>query len=249
MSAQGGSIALHGGHEYRPGDEPFLRELLRLAAARPGRRDRSDPIRVSIVPTAAARGRPERAAAEGVEAFQRVARDVVLLTGRGVETMVIRVVDAVSAADPMLADALRISDVIHFPGGDPDLIPTILRGTPVWAAILETLGTGAILAGASAGAMALGEVTWTPDGLIPGLGLVPGVVIAPHADADTWDRVVQRYASGLSAPVGILGIAEQTGVIVGSDGMWRVVGQGEVRWAAPGTSEVLIVTDGATFRP
>lgn len=245
MSAEGGAIALHGGREYRPGDEPFLRELLRLAAARPVAGGRSDPIRVSIVPTAAARGRPDRAAADGIEAFDRVGQ----MTGSPVIVASVGVVDAVSAADPRLADDLRRSDVIHFPGGDPDLIPTILRGTPVWAAILEAVSHGAVLAGASAGAMALGEVTWTPGGLIPGLGLVPGVVVAPHADADAWERVVQRYAAGLTVPIGILGLAEQTGVIVEPDGTWRIVGQGEVRWSAPGSREVLVVRDGATIRP
>ncbi len=53
-----GPIALHGGGEFLPGDEPFLAALLDLAA----RRVRGDrPIRVTVVPTATARGRPDPA--------------------------------------------------------------------------------------------------------------------------------------------------------------------------------------------
>ena len=50
-----GPVALHGGGEFLAGDEPFLAALLDAAAPAAGG-DR--PIRVAVVPTAAARGRP-----------------------------------------------------------------------------------------------------------------------------------------------------------------------------------------------
>jgi cyanophycinase-like exopeptidase len=224
-----GPIALHGGGEFLPGDEPFLRAILELAP-----RD-SGVVRIAVVPTSAARGRPDLAAANGVAAFRRLAGDV------GVEVVVeaVRVVDAASAADPALAETLAASTLIHFPGGDPDIIPTLYPGTAAWAAIGRARATGAVLAGASAGAMGLAAWTWTPAGVIPALGLVPGVIVAPHADATSWARWVARFGGSVPAGVGPLGLAERTGVIVPGEGggSWRVVGEGEARWLPPGATD------------
>jgi cyanophycinase len=222
-----GTIALHGGGEFLPGDEPFLRALLERAGARG-----SDPIRIAVVPTAAARGGPELAAANGVVAFERVADEM----GVAVAAEAILVIDATSAADPDVAGRLAAADIIHLPGGDPDLVPTILSGSAAWTAILAARDGGAVLAGASAGAMALATWTWTTDGGIPGLGVVSGLLVVPHADADRWASVLERFAGAGPGGLGALGLAERTGVV--SDGetveggplRWRVVGEGEVRW-------------------
>ena len=109
--------------------------------------------------------------------------------------------------------------------------PFILEG--VFAALLGSfLACGAVLAGASAGAMALAAWTWTPDGGVRGLGVVPGIGVAPHADAATWDRAVVRYGAAVPPDLGFIGLAERTGVIVPASERepWRVVGQGEARW-------------------
>ena len=191
-----GQIGLHGGGEYLAGDEPFLDALLTAAARRRGSDaldgtpassgrealDRGsdaldgtggssgpaamDPIRVVIVPTAAGRGQPDRAAANGVDAFRR--RAAVLGLPATVEAA--RVVDRSSAADPRYVDMITRADLIHVPGGDPDLIPTVLNGSPALDAIRDAWLRGAVLAGASAGAMALAEWTWTPQGGLRGLG-------------------------------------------------------------------------------
>ena len=238
-----GSIALHGGGEFLPGDERFLRAMLALASEGDG------VIQVAIVPTAAARGRPDLAAANGVAAFERVGA----AAGVGVRAQAVRVVDASSAADTELAASLAAADVIHLPGGDPDLIPTLYPGTAAWAAIRAALDRGAVLAGASAGAMALGSITWTPAGLVAGLGLVPGIVVVPHADAGSWSANVGRFGHGAPAEIGVIGIAERTGVLIDPVGPWRVVGEGEVRWLPPGERRdldpdaAIVLRDGDTF--
>jgi cyanophycinase-like exopeptidase len=217
-----GPVALHGGGEFLPGDEPFLQAILALAPRVDG------VVRVAVVPTAAARGRPDLAAANGVAAFQRVAADA----GIPVAVEAVRVVDAASAADPSLADRLAAATLIHLPGGDPDIIPALYPGTAAWAAIERAHATGAVVAGASAGAMALAAWTWTRDGGIKGLGLVPRLGVAPHADAAAWDEAVARYAAAVPPDLDFLGLAERTGVIVppAGGGPWEVVGEGEVRW-------------------
>jgi cyanophycinase-like exopeptidase len=219
-----GPVALHGGGEFLPGDEPFLGAILELAPRAGG------VVRVAVVPTAAARGRPDLAAANGVAAFRRVAADA----GVPVVAEAVGVVDRASAAEPALAERLAASTLIHLPGGDPDIIPTLYPGTAAWAAIERAAAAGAVLAGASAGAMALAEWTWTPHGGIRGLGIVPGVGVAPHADAASWDRAVARYAAGVPSDLGFIGLAERTAVIVPARAgePWLVVGEGEARWLA-----------------
>ena len=239
-----GAIALHGGGEFLPGDEPFLHALLTLAPRRHGH------VRVAIVPTAAARGRPALAGSQGVEAFERVAADAALPN----EATVVPVVDLASAADQALAERLAAATLIHLPGGDPDLIPTILPGTVAWSAIRRANDGGAILAGASAGAMALAEWTWTPGGGLPGLKLVPGIVVAPHSDAGSWPRSVQRFGGGVPGHLAVLGLGERTGVIIPaeSDRPWRVVGEGEARWlsfeAREAGDEPIVARDGGELR-
>lgn len=244
-----GPIALHGGGEFLPGDEPFLAALLDLAA----RRVRGDrPIRVTVVPTAAARGRPDLAAANGVGAFERVAA----AAGLDIRAVAIPIVDEASAADAALAARLAEADLIHLPGGDPDLIPTILGGSRAWAAIGTAYGSGAVLAGASAGAMALANWTWTPRGGIVGLGVVPGLVVVPHADAAAWSSALERFGGDAPPGLGALGLEERTGVISADpdDGAghraieWRVVGPGEARWLPAQGGETIVRRSGQSLR-
>jgi cyanophycinase-like exopeptidase len=198
----------------------------------------SREIRIAIVPTAAARGRPDVAAANGRTAFERRAR-----LGEhpfGVRVEVARLVDAASAADPLVVEVLRSADLIHFPGGDPDLIPAILAASPALAAIDAAWRGGAVLAGASAGAMAFAEWTWTPKGGIRGLGFVRGLAVVPHYDdvrRTRWQGALDELAPG---GLGYLGLDEQTGVIAVPDGSgarpWRVAGAGAAHWFARGAT-------------
>jgi hypothetical protein len=238
-----GPVALHGGGEFLAGDEPFLAALLDIAAALAGERR---PIRVAVVPTAAARGRPDLAGDHGVEAFERVA----VASGLDVEAAVVGVVNPATAADAGLAAQLAAADVIHLPGGDPDLIPTVMPGTPAWAAIVEARSGGAVLAGASAGAMALGSWTWTPGGGMAGLMVVRGLAVVPHVQAATWEKTIERFRAWAPDGLGALGLAEQTGVISedvppgGATIPWRVVGPGEARWLADVSGETVVARSG-----
>jgi cyanophycinase-like exopeptidase len=237
-----GPVALHGGGEFLPGDDPFLDAL--LAAAAPRARGRS--TRVAVVPTAAARGRPDLAAANGVKAFERVAT----ATGRAVDAFEVRVVGHASAEDRGLASELAQADVIHLPGGDPDLIPTIMPGSNAWAAITDAHAGGAVLAGASAGAMALASWTWTPGGGMSGLRMVRGFAVVPHARAQTWEALVARFAAWAPDSLGALGLAERTGAIQeplepdATQVGWRVVGPGEAFWMAAAGAQTVTARSG-----
>jgi cyanophycinase len=222
-----GVIALHGGGEFLPGDEPFLRAVVTAASHGTG------AIRIAVVPTAAARGRPDLAGEHGVRALERVAHGL----GATIEAEVVSVLDARSAADPALATELAGADMIHLPGGDPDLIPAVYPGSEAWTAIRAAHEGGAVIAGASAGAMALAAVTWTPYGIVAGLGLVRGLLVVPHADAGVWGRIVERYRDLRPVGLGVLGLAERTGIIGRPGSPWEVAGEGEVHWLPPGVDD------------
>jgi cyanophycinase-like exopeptidase len=254
------AIALHGGGEFLPGDEAFLRACLeagrpvalaRAAAgnpspagdpspagvpARAGDPSGGDPaaIRVAIVPAAAADQRPDLAARHGVDAFARVAA----AAGIAARAEAVMVVDAASAASASLARRLAGADLVHLPGGDPGRLLDILDGSAAWHAILAAVARGAVLAGASAGAMVLAAWTWTPGGWRRGLGLVPGLVVVPHAErvARTgWAGTFGARVPVQAEPIGRLGLDERTAILseVGPDGgrRWRVIGTGSAHWS------------------
>ena len=188
-----GPVALHGGGEFEPGDEPFLDALLTTAGALV---DDGEPIRVAVVPTAAAGGRPDLAAAHGVAAFERVAGRA----GRPVRVEPVMVVDATSAADPTLADRLRAAHVIHFPGGDPGMIPRTLPGTAALAAIEAARGAAPSSPAPARGRWRWRPCTWTSDGDVPGLAIVPGRGRRPARGPGGWARTVAQYARPACRP-------------------------------------------------
>jgi cyanophycinase-like exopeptidase len=238
-----GRIGLHGGAEFLVGDEAFLAALLGAALERHPR-DADTPVEVVILPVAAAGQNPDAAAGTGIRAFERVAAAEKI----AIETQVARVVDAATADDEAMATCLRKADIVYLPGGDPGIVPAILAGTRAWRAVLDAHADGAVVAGASAGAMGLAPVTWGPSGIRPGLGLVPGLVVIPHFasfDPQRWRPELTRAADlGLA----ILGLDERTGVL--SDGArdaWRVVGEGRAWWSHPRSSDPIVARSGETI--
>jgi cyanophycinase len=235
-----GPIALHGGGEFLPGDERFLDELLDVASrATNGRASDDTGIRVTILPTAASRGLPDRAAAFAVEAFEKRAH----ARGFSIRVDVARVIDPASAADEDVAKVIAAADLVYLPGGDPDVVPGLLGRTAAGGALAAAHRRGAIVAGASAGAMALADWSWTANGGIPGLGFAPGLIVVPHYDEIRrieW----QGQLDGLAPPgFGYLGLDERTGVI-SNDGSWRVAGEGAAYWFSPGSSLPVVARHG-----
>jgi cyanophycinase len=223
-----------------PGDERFLDELLDVTArTADGHATEAGGIRIAILPTAASRGLPDRAAAIAVEAFQKRA----LARGHSIRIDVARVTDAASAADDDVAKVIAAADLIYLPGGDPDIVPALLGRTAAGRALAAAHRRGAIVAGASAGAMALADWSWTAQGGIPGLGFAPGLIVVPHYDEIRrieW----QGRLDGLAPPgFGYLGLDERTGVI-SDDGTWRVAGEGAVYWFSPGSTSPVVARHG-----
>lgn len=206
-----GLLALNGGDEFRPGNEP--QDRLLVGATVRGR--------AYAVATAAARQRPDLAVATARRWFG----------GLGLDVEELPVYTRRDARSPKLAELAAAAGLLYLTGGDPGLVARVLGTSEVWTAMLGAWEAGAVLAGSSAGAMALCEWTlvmahWprhTERRALPGLGLVPATVVVPH-----YERFGDRWQlPDLPSGVTVLGIDERTAAIW--DGhCWRVQGAGTV---------------------
>lgn len=216
MSA--GPLALVGGDELNPGNEPQDEVLVAAAAGGPA----------YVLATAAGRQRPELAVEHAVRWFAALGLDLEELpaTKRS---------HATSAEN---AERARAGRFFYLVGGDPGLVPKTLADTPLWSAIVAAWRDGAALAGSSAGAMALCEWTLVRDRMpgddrrryAPALGLVPGVAVLPH-----FDTFGHRWVDSASERDGVilLGLDERTAALW-EDGAWRALGDGGVTVIANG---------------
>jgi cyanophycinase len=210
-----GPLALVGGDELKPGNEPQDEVLARVAGDGPA----------FVLATAAGRQRPEVAVANAVRWFASLGLAVEELpaTGRS------------DAKDSANAARARLGRFFYLVGGDPGLVPKTLAGTPLWEAIAEAWRTGAALAGSSAGAMALGEWTLVRERMpgddrrryLPALGLVPRLAVLPHFETfgHRWVESAERAAP--RSDVVLLGVDERTAALL-VDGAWRALGDGGV---------------------
>src|SRR5918994_4132149 len=216
-----GPLALVGGDELNPGNEPQDEVLARAAGDGPA----------FVLATAAGRQRPEVAVANAVRWFASL--------GLAIEELpATRRSDAKDAAN---ATRAREGRFFYLVGGDPGLVPRTLAGTPLWEAIVEAWRSGAALAGSSAGAMALGEWTLVRDRMpgddrrryLPALGLVPRVAVLPHFETfgHRWVESAERAAP--RSDVVLVGLGERSAALH-ADGAWRALGDGGVTVIAGG---------------
>jgi cyanophycinase len=210
-----GPLALVGGDELNPGNEP--QDEILVAAAKGGP--------AFVLATAAARQRPDLAVRNAKGWFKELGLDVE-------ELPAIRRSEVTSRKNAELARGGRF---FYLVGGDPGLIPKTLADTPVWDAIVEAWGEGAALGGSSAGAMALGEWTLIRDRR-PGdarrryrqaLSIVPRIAVIPH-----FDRFGERWMDGALAGAArddvVLVAVDERSAALWRNGVWQAFGPGGV---------------------
>jgi len=175
------------------------------------------PIR--IIPTAAAPdNNHQRAGNNGVRWFQSLgAKDVTSL----------RLIDKASASDETIAKSLREAKLIYMLGGFTHYLGQTLKDSLAWDAALEAYQNDAVIAGSSAGAMAMCEFYYDPGAgnIVEGLNLIPNSLVLPHHDTfgKNWaPRLLKQIPS-----VTLIGIDEQTGMMDdGENNSWNVHGRG-----------------------
>ena len=220
-----GPLALVGGDELKPGNEPHDRLLIEAAGDGPA----------FVLATAAGRQRPEMAVANAVRWFG----------GLGLEVRKLPATTRTQAKARANVEAARSGRLFYLVGGDPGLVPKTLADTPLWDAIVQAWLGGAALAGSSAGAMALGEWTLIKERMpgddrrryAPALGLVPNAAVLPHFETFGHRWVDSALAAAPAAAVTLLGIDERTAAL------WRPDG-----WTALGDGGITVIADGDTNR-
>jgi cyanophycinase len=219
-----GPLALVGGDELNPGNEPHDAELVRAAGGGPA----------FVLATAAARHRPELAVANAARWFAEL----------GLEVQELPATRRSHATSPANVARARSGRFFYLVGGDPGLVPKTLAGTPLWEAIVAAWRAGAALGGSSAGAMALGEWTLVRERMpgddrrryAPALALVPGLAVLPHFE--TFGRRWVESASERSEAI-LVGLDERTAALW-HGGVWRALGTGGVTVIADGARRAFV---------
>jgi len=178
----------------------------------------SDEPAVLVIPTAAAaEGRPDLAASNGVVYFASL----------GAQAMPLMVLNREEANVPELVVALEGISHVYFSGGSPDYLLEVLRGSLLLERILEWRREGGVLAGSSAGAMIMGEYMRSPrSGVwVEGLGVCPGVGVLPHHEGRDPAEVSAGLRGALPEGIDVLGIDAQSGCVM-KEGRWEVLGGG-----------------------
>ncbi len=203
-----GSLALVGGGEWTDGCD-FDAELWEQA----GRPE------VVVVPTAAAYEHPQRAVDTAIRWFE----------GIGASVAPCMVLARRDAADPLFVEQVRAARMVYFSGGSALHLRSVLKDSPVWAAVCSAWAAGATVAGSSAGAMVLCDPMIDPRGgaLTLGLGLVEHLAVLPHAASWSAGRA-QRTFELATGHLRIAAVDERTALVREPDGTWRCAGAGSV---------------------
>jgi peptidase E len=192
-SQRSGLVCLQGGNELTPPCRQMDSDLLARAPHGPA----------VVLPVAARRGSDYGRTADNARRY---------LSALGAEVAV----PEDPRRDPAQAlDVVGAAGLIVLTGGSPRLLRDGLVETGLDAALREASRRGALVMGASAGAMVACDTTLLPQWRGnprsgPGIGLVHGYVVVPHFDGkrSAWVREALAHAPAA------LGIPECSGVIV-----------------------------------
>lgn len=255
------TLALIGGEEFADGFEDVHAHLAEVAYAH-RHSSNGHPLKIAFLPTCAAHDGIETVEYWCDMAHQR-------LGASGAEISALKVIDQASADDPENARRIAEADWVYLGGGYPHVGLSILTGTRSLDALYLARQHGALIAGASAGAMLLCGQSWVitseldesvtelmTDGGNPDewdlpippfldcLGLLPGTLLWPHLNRFFSMNWVKR---GMLPPgYTMIGVDEQTAVVRQHDETWQVLGRGRAVIIGPDRNP-LVYTNGAQF--
>jgi cyanophycinase len=202
-----GSIALIGGGEWTEPCRALDSHLLHLA----------ESDEVLILPSAAAFEHPERAVEKAKAWFKGLgatAKGLPVLNRRDAE------------ADDNVA-AMRVARFVYLADGSPLHLRSVLKGSPLFDALVYAHGRGAVIAASGAGATCICDPMVDPRGgaYTVGLGIVPGVAVFPdHAGAADHRR--ERSLELQPDDAVLVGLDQQTAIVREATGQWNVMGAG-----------------------
>jgi cyanophycinase len=202
-----GTLALVGGGEFAPGCT-FDTELLEAAGER----------QVVVLPTGAAFEHPERVVHRAEAWFGQLGASVRPL-------MVLRRSDAFVPEHVAVA---RDSAFTYVVGTSPMHLRSVLKGTPLWDALVEALDAGGVLAASGAGAMVVSDPMVDPRGgaFTLGLGLVRPLAVVPQVEQWSADRLHRTLDLAVDDRDHlVLTLESASAAICGPDDRWRTYGR------------------------
>src|SRR6478735_9016451 len=160
-----GTLALQGGGPFTANDD-LDRRLISAAGA----------TRVVVLPTADAYEHPERLVAAAMHWGERL--DVM------VEALM--VMRRSEAMDESVVSVVKGARAVYLVGDQPLHLRSVLKATPLWAAIAEVRAEGGVVAATGGSADAMCDPMVDPRGgaFTLGLGLVNGLALV--TEAETW---------------------------------------------------------------
>ena len=229
--ASGGALIVIGGHEDKQGDRDILERFIAMAGGRDA----------NIVIMTLASTNPVTVGTEYEVLFTKIGVGAV----RSIHA------DDCRTRPEEVIEHLRRATGVFFVGGQPYRITEVIRGTAIHQELAERRRQGMILAGTSAGALMMSEIT-IMDGksrvdpsedtieLGEGLGFLKGLVIDVHfAERGRCGRMLSAIAKAPEC-LGI-GIDEDAAMII-RDETIEVVGRGSLFIFDPGADEFRDVT-------
>jgi cyanophycinase len=187
---------------------------------------------VAVLPTAAAYENPAKVVARADAWFRAL----------GASVREVPVLDRTAARDAGHATAVRAARFIYLADGSSQHLRSVLKDTPIWAAIVEAWQGGAVLAASAQAASALCDYMVDARGgaFTVGLGLVTTLTVIPHYDQ--WSPEKTHRTVKLARPdLVVAGIDERTALIRDPQGKWSVSGAGRAALFQNGASVDLSV--------
>lgn len=202
-----GPLLLVGGGEFSEGCD-FDRELVAPAG------------RVVVLTTAAAYENPAKVADRARTWFG----------GLGVEVVVPDAGDRRAAAAPAVVDAVRDAAAVYLTSGSAQHLRSVLKGSPLWDALVAAWRAGAVVAGSQAGAAVLGDtmIDARGGGFTVGLGLFGGLSVLPEFEGWHPERI-HRVRTLAPAGVDVVGVDRCTALVHRPGVGWSSAGAGRVQ--------------------
>lgn len=197
-----GILALQGGGPFAANDELDRRLLKQVGATR-----------VVVLPTADAFEHPERLVASAMNWGERL----------DVEIEALMVMRRGEAMERGVAEVLHGQRAVYLVGDQPLHLRSVLKGTPLWEALLGVLDSGGavVATGGSAGALCDPMVDPRGGAFTLGLGLVVGLALV--TEAETWSA--ERLHRTLKlANTAVAELPSGAALVRGPDG-WEQVGE------------------------
>jgi len=132
---------------------------------------------------------------------------------------VVEVRDAASARDPTHARRLAEASLVYIGGGDTRELLTIMAGSPALEALAQAHDAGAVIVGASAGAIALSAWGVPLDATVSALEgwrWLPDTIVSPHHEGERADRL--RAAIDERPEHAGVGLPDDTALALGPEG-------------------------------